>query len=150
MWAFPCLTLPIDLTAWESDYKSGAQAKVDKLVRKFTARGDIITRGTSDEAQNNYVAAVTNPSNQARRRTNLAKVSVSVLHERMRTRGRGNYTTGVADNASKARQNFSPYASTIDTTVAGLPPRTQDAASNVTNRVLPLAVNLQNQKRGAT
>ena len=49
------------------------------------------------------------------------------------------------DAAPKQAANWAPFRSVIEGTT--LPERTRDAAANVQNRVLPLAVALQEAKR---
>jgi len=139
--------MPIDVTSAKSDWQSGAKAKVEKLIRKYTARTDKIAKATSTEAQKAYVDGVTDPLSQKLRLIKLKKLSDSDLNRAMEDKGRVAYPAGVDAAVDKYGTEVAPYFSEIDTIVAKLKPKTRDAATNVTNRVTPLAVGLQNKKK---
>jgi len=139
--------MPINVTEAKEDYVSGAKAKVDKLVRKYSARTDKIARGTSPEAQAAYIAGVTDPVSQRKRLAKLKKLSDGDLNTAMESKGRTAYPTGVEAAKDKWAGEFSSYASEIDSILPKLKPKTRDAAANVLGRVTPLAVGLQNKKK---
>ena len=139
--------MAIDANQAGQDYVSGATAKVDKLVRKYTARTDKLARATSDEAQKNYVAGVTDPVSQKLRLVNLKKLSEADLNKGMEEKGRTAYSTGVGAAQNKYVSNVQPYLSEIDRIKGTLKPHTRDARANVMERVLPLSVGLANKKR---
>lgn len=139
--------MTIDVTAAADDYVKGARANLDKLVRKYKARTDKIAKATSDAAQAAYVAGVTDPVSQKLRLVKLKKLSDADLDRAMDSKGRVAYPAGIEAGKPKWSTEFTPYASEIDRLVPALPPRTRDAASNVTARVTPIAVGLQNKKK---
>jgi len=139
--------MPIDVSAAKSDWQSGAKAKVDKLVRKYTGRTDKIAKATSDAAQKAYVEGVTDPTSQKLRLIKLKKLSDSDLNAAMEAKGRVAYPAGVDAGVDKYGTEVAPYFSEIDAIVPRLKPRTRDARTNVTERVIPLAVGLQNKKK---
>jgi len=139
--------MPIDKTAAKEDWQSGAKAKVDKLVRKYTARTDKIAKATSDAAQKAYVEGVTDPVSQKLRLIRLKELSDADLNAAMEAKGRTAYGAGVDTSVDKYARRVDPYLSEIDAIVPKLKPRTRDAATNVTNRVAPIAVGLQNKKK---
>jgi len=139
--------MPIDKTAAKEDWQSGAKAKVDKLVRKYTARTDKIAKATSDAAQKAYVEGVTDPVSQKLRLIRLKELSDADLNAAMEAKGRTAYGAGVDASVDKYARRVDPYLSEIDAIVPKLKPRTRDAATNVTNRVAPIAVGLQNKKK---
>ena len=138
---------PIDITAAKEDYVKSAKANLDKLVRKYKAVPDKVARGTSADAQTAYIAGVTDPVAQKSRVVNLGKWTDAELNDRMEKKGRVAYPAGIDAGKEPWAKEFTPYASEIDRIVPGLPARTRDAATNVTNRVTPIAVGLANKKR---
>jgi len=139
--------MPIDVTAAKEDYVAGAKAKVDKLIREYTKRTDKIALATSDAAQKAYVEGVTDPVSQKKRLIKLKKLSDADLNKAMEDKGRTAYPTGVETAKDKWATEFDPFAKEIDSIVTKLKPPTRDAATNVANRVTPLAVWLQNKKK---
>jgi len=139
--------MPIDKTAAKEDWQSGAKAKVDKLVRKYTARTDKIAKATSDAAQKAYIDGVTDPLSQKLRLIRLKELSDADLNAAMEAKGRTAYGPGVDAAVEKYARRVDPYLSEIDAIVPKLKPKTRDAATNVTNRVSPIAVGLQNKKK---
>ena len=139
--------MPIDVTAASDDWVSGAKAKVDKLIRKYTARTDKIARATSDEAQKAYVAGVTDPMSQKLRLIRLKELSDADLNAAMEAKGRVAYPTGVDAGKLKYTRHVDPYMKEIDVIVPKLKARVIDARTNVMERVVPLAVGLQNKKK---
>lgn len=139
--------MTIDIAAAKEDYVKMAKLNLDKLVRKYTARTDKIAKATSDDAQRAYVDGVTDPVSQKMRLVNLRKLTDSDLNTKMEKKGRAAYPAGVDAGKEDWGREFTPYAGEIDRMVPALPARTRDAATNVTNRVTPIAVGLQNKKR---
>jgi len=139
--------MPIDTTAAKEDWQSGAKAKVDKLVRKYTARTDKITKATSDDAQKAYVAGVTDPKSQKLRQIRLKELSDADLNKAMEDKGRAAYPAGVDASVDKYSRRVDPYFKEIDVILPKLKPKTRDARTNVTERVVPIAVGLQNKKK---
>ena len=137
----------IDITAAKEDYVRMAKANIDKLVKKYKAVPDKISRATSDTAQAAYIAGVTDPVSQKLRIIKLRKLSETDLNDRMEKKGRVAYPAGIDAGREKWGTEFDPYAKEIDRIVLALPVRTRDAATNVTNRVTPLAVGLANKKK---
>jgi len=139
--------MPIDVARAADDYVEGAKAKVDKLIRNYTARTDKIALATSDTAQKAYVEGVTDPVSQKLRLVRLKELSDADLNRAMEEKGRVAYPTGVELAKDKYARHFEPFAREIDAVVPKLKPKTRDARTNVLNRVVPIAVALQNKKR---
>jgi len=139
--------MPIDATAARDDWQSGAKAKVDKLVREYTRRTDKVARATSDAAQKAYVDGVTDPTSQKLRLVRLKELSDADLNAAMEAKGRAAYPGGVDASVDKYSRRVGPFFSEIDAIVPRLKPATRDARSNVMERVIPLAVGLQNKKK---
>ena len=137
----------IDVTAAKEDYVKMARANLDKMVRKYSAVPDKIARATSETAQAAYIAGVTDPVAQKLRIVNLRKWTDSALNDRMERKGRVAYPAGVDAGKEDWAKEFDPYAKELDRIVPALQTRTRDAATNVTNRVTPIAVGLANKKR---
>jgi len=141
------MPMPIDTTAAKDDWQSGAKAKVEKLVREYTRRTDKIARATSDDAQKAYVAGVTDPASQKLRLVRLKELSEGELNAAMESKGRAAFPAGVDASVEKYSRHVDPYFKEIDAILPRLKPRTRDARANVTERVIPLAVGLQNRKK---
>ena len=139
--------MPIDVAAAAEDWVSGAKAKTDKLIRKYTARPDKIARATSDEAQKAYIAGVTDPLNQKLRLIRLKELTDSDLNRAMEAKCRVAYPAGIDAGKDKYARRVDPHLKEIDVIVPKLKPRTPDARTNVMERVSPLAVGLQNKKK---
>ena len=77
----------------------------------------------------------------------LAKVSDSDWQNAAAGKGAQRIGPGMSAAVEKQATGFAPFASEIDATVNALPARTADPATNVTNRVIPIAVNLARKKR---
>ena len=139
--------MPIDVTAASDDWVAGAKAKVDKLIRKYTARTDKIARATSDEAQKAYIAGVTDPTSQKLRLIRLKELSDSDLNAAMEAKGRIAFPAGVDAGKTKYTRHVDPFMKEIDVIVPKLKARVLDARANVMERVIPLAVGLQNKRK---
>jgi hypothetical protein len=139
--------MPIDVSAAAEDYVSGAKAKVDKLIRKYTARTDILDKATSKEAEDAFKARVATDLALAKRRAHLKDLSVSELHDAMRKAAPVTYPAGVEGAKGRYQKRVDPFMKELDSIVPKLPARTADARSNVVSRVVPIAVGLQNKAK---
>jgi len=139
--------MAIDLEAAKADWASGAKAKVDKLIRKYTARTDKIARATSDEAQKAYVEGVTDPIAQKLRLVRLKELTDADLNAAMEAKARTTYPLGIDGAVDKYGRHVEPYFREIEAILPKLKPKVRDARTNVLERVIPLAVGLQNKKK---
>lgn len=138
---------PINKAAAVEDWVDGAKAKSEKLVRKYTERTDKLARATSDDAQNAYVAGVTDPVSQRLRLIRLKELSEEDLNRGMREKGPTTYPAGIDAGKEKYDRRVGPYMDEIDRIVPTMEARTRDARANVMNRVIPIATGLQNKKK---
>jgi hypothetical protein len=139
--------MPIDTSTVKEDWQSGAKTKVEKLVRNYKKVTDKIAKATSDAAQKAYIEGVTDPASQKLRLVRLKELTDSDLNDAMDRKGRTAYTSGVDASVDKYAKHVDPYFKEIDAIVPRLKARTRDARTNVTERVIPLAVGLQNKKK---
>ena len=139
--------MPIDTTRAKEDWQSGAKAKVEKLVRNYTAKAGKVAAATSDDAQKAYVAGVTDPVSQKLRLVRLKELSDADLNTAMETKGRSAYPAGVDAGVDKYSRHVEPYFKEIDAILPKLKAKTRDARVNVMERVIPIAVGLQNKKK---
>jgi hypothetical protein len=139
--------VPIDVSAAAEDYVSGAKAKVDKLIRKYTARTDILDKATSKEAEDAFKARVASDLSIAKRRAHLKDLTVAELHDAMKKAAPVTYPAGVEGAKSRYQRRVEPFMKELDTIVPKLPAKTADARFNVVNRVVPIAVGLQNKAK---
>ena len=139
--------MPIDTTRAKEDWQSGAKAKVEKLVRNYTAKTGKVAAATTPEAQAAYVAGVTDPVSQKLRLMRLKELSDADLNTAMETKGRTAYPAGVDAGVDKYSRHVDPYFKEIDAILPKLKKRTRDARTNVMERVIPIAVGLQNKKK---
>ena len=139
--------MPIDVSQAGKDWVSGAKAKTDKMVRNYTAKTGKVAAATSDAAQKAYIAGVTDPTSQKLRLTRLKELTDADLNAAMEAKGRVAHPAGVDAAETKYTSHVDPYMKEIDTIVPKLKPKTRDARTNVMERVIPIAVGLQNKKK---
>jgi len=137
----------IDVVEAAKAYVEGAKAKADKLVRKYVAVTDKIGRLTTDKAIENWKERVVSDIAVKLRTRNLKELTDEDLNKAMREKGKTAYITAVGLAEDKYRERFDPYAKEIDLIIPKLKPKEVDARTNVLNRVVPLAVGLQNKKK---
>jgi len=139
--------MPIDKSKWKDKYTRNTAAATDDLVDGYTARTDKVARMASDDAQANFEAAMRDKAVLERRQKRLKGLSESDLNEAMRTKGAARYAEGTAASADKALERVGPYLDEIDKIVPRMKPRTRDPRTNVMERVVPLAVGLNDLKK---
>ena len=137
----------IDMAAWLANYKKGTAQSGQKLVDKFNSRTGIVDAAISDAAVANFRANVVSDQAIAKRKFKLQKQGDTGLHAAMTKSGASAYTQQTANKADKAASGFAPFAPILEQITNSLPPRTSDPATNVTNRVTPIAVGLSAAKR---
>ena len=138
---------PIDVSKSADYYVSGAKAKVDKLIDKYTTRTDILDLAITKEAEDLFKAKVVSPLAIAKRRAHLKDITISDLHTAMRANAPTTYPMGVEGAKGRWAKRFDPFAKELDAIVPKLKAKTPDAATNVANRVTPIAVGLQNRAK---
>lgn len=142
--------MAIDKDEWKRKYTERTAVAGGDLVKGYTRRTDKVARMASDDAQTNFEAAMKDPAVLKRRQSKLKKLSEADLNEAMEKKGAARYAEGTAAAADKALERVTPFLEEIDKTVSALPPRTRDPRANVMNRVVPLAVNLNEKKKKMT
>ncbi len=139
----------IKLSELAENYKAGVAAKSSKWFAHASSATGVIAAGSSEAAEKNYNDHMQIVLSNKLRQKGLGKVSDGDYQAGVRAAGASGYSQGAQRKADKLVKKFTPFAATIDSTVASLPAKTADAATNVANRVTPIAVALQKQKRGA-
>ncbi len=84
------------------------------------------------------------------RQKGLANVTDSDIKAGVQAVGASGYSQGASSRSTKMAKKAKPYVDEAVRLANALPPRTADAATNVAQRVVPIAVGLQNKKRGGT
>ena len=123
------------------DGASRAPAKYKAGVQ----RADWQTPAASEEAEANYGAGVTEAVAAKSRQKGVLNTSNSEWQNKAATDGAAIIGPRMVSSAGKQASNWQPSRSVIEG--MQLPPRTRDAATNVQNRSLPLAVALQEEKK---
>jgi len=141
------VTRTIDVAQGTTAYKEGTSRAGAKLVRKFNAVTGIVDAATSATAIANFKANVTSDLAIAVRTAKLKAAGDAGLHKGMTDHGSTNYTTRTGQVADKWATNFGKYATPLQSIVSALPARTSDPASNVSNRVTPIATGLRAAKK---
>lgn len=139
--------MPIDVDAAVEWFEKGAKAKVEKLIQKYTKRTDILDRAVSKEAEDAFKSNVVSDLAIAKRRAHLKDLSIDELHEAMRKKAPVTYPAGIEASKERYKRRVTPFLEEIDKIRPKLPARTADARSNVINRVVPIAVGLQNKAK---
>jgi len=128
----------------KENYRTGASVAPARYKVKVK-KANWHDPAASDAAQALYVAQITDPVNQARRQRKIAAVPNSVWQTQAEVVGGARIGPGMTGAVDKQASGFSPYRAVIEgiTLVA----KTTDPATNVANRVTPIAVALFNKKR---
>jgi hypothetical protein len=132
----------IDMTQWQANYVAGTQRSGQKLVTKFSSRTGMVAAATSPQAIQLMTTNVTSPLAIAKRTYKLNKQGDAGLIAGMQKTGATNYVNNTGARAPKAAAGFAPFAPILENITNTLPARTSDPASNVSNRVTPIAVGL--------
>ena len=139
--------MPIDTEEAKKDWQSGSKAKTRKMIDKYKAKTGKVAAATSDDAQKNYIAGVTDPVSQKLRLVRLKELSDADLNKAMEDKAPTSHPAGVDAAVEKYSAHVDPYFKEIDTIVPKLKKKTRDARTNVMERVIPIAVGLQNKKK---
>lgn len=139
--------MPINVAEAKAEYVAGTARKAGKLVSKFIAASGIIAKMTAPDAITRFTTNVVSPTAVAQRTKKLNALGDAGLKAAMQRKGQSNYVTGTAAAQDKWATEFSPYATKLDSIVAGLPARGTTAAENVTNRCMPIATGLESEKK---
>ena len=139
--------MPIDTEAAKTDWQSGSKAKTRKMIDKYKAKTGKVAAATSADAQKNYIAGVTDPVSQKLRLVRLKELSDADLNAAMESKAPTSHPAGVDAAVEKYSRHVDPYFKEIDVIVPKLKKKTRDARTNVMERVIPLAVGLQNKKK---
>lgn len=130
----------------KKEFTTNAGRSGEKLVKRYTAATDKLSKATSPEAQANYVEAMSDPEVLGRRLTNLGKLTEEDLNRAMRAKGAAAYGAAVRVAGDKWVKKFRPYGEVMDSVVAGLPAPTRDAMANIDNRLKPIVAAVKAKK----
>ena len=133
-----------------ADYSAGVAAKAAKWFRRTKAATGVLDAARSDAAEASYAAAMNAAVANRQRQKGLGGISESDIKTGVDAAGVSGYSLGASRKAAKMAKKAKPYVDEAVRIANALPARTADAASNVTARVIPIAVGLQNKKRGGT
>jgi hypothetical protein len=134
---------------WEAAYKDGATRAASKWQTNFLATTGIATAAASDAAQKAYVTKMQDPKVLAVRQKKLKALSDTDFHNPVTIGGPSLYSTGINAKADKAAKGVAPVLATIAAVLPTLPAKVDDVATNINNRVTPIAVALRKMKRGS-
>lgn len=130
------------------DYATGVAAKAGKWFRRTMAASGVAEAAKSEAAETSYQAAMNTVLSNRQRQRGLANITDSDIKAGVQAVGAAGYSTSATAKAAKAARKAKPYVDEAVRLANALPPRTADAATNVTQRVIPIAVGLQAKKRG--
>lgn len=130
------------------DYGAGVAAKAQKWLRRTMAATGVADAAKSEAAEASYQAAMNVVLGNRQRQKGLASITDSDIKAGVQAVGAAGYSTGASAKAAKMAKKAKPYVDEAVRIANALPPRTADAATNVANRVVPVAVGLQQKKRG--
>ena len=142
---------PINLQQASAKYQSGTAAAVQKWQQNTAGAANLWEQNAkSAQAEQNYATGVQFAAQNQLRLKGLQNVSATDFQQAVSASG-SVYQQKTAANVNKWAQRFSPYADVINSIVPSLPAKVPgDAATNVANRVTPIAVGLQQAKLGTT
>lgn len=119
--------------------------QVPQKYQQGVQSADWQSAASSEQAEANYAQGVQEAAQRKSRQSGVSKVSNQTWQQAAAQVGATRIADGMRRAANKQAQNWAPYRQVIEGT--DLPARTRDAATNVQNRVLPLATALQDAKR---
>jgi len=129
----------------DSNYK-GAIGRVPEAYKKGVQRTtDWQERASSESAETNYAAGVSEAAAAKRRQKAVSQVSNAEWQNAAANKGATRIGTGMTAGAEKRARNFEPYRSAIEGT--SIPDRTTDPIANVDNRVKPIVQALVDTKK---
>ena len=126
------------------DGASRAPAKYKQGVQ----RADWATPASSEAAEANYAAGVSDAVARKTRQTGVQKVGNSDWQRAAADKGAARIGPGMSASAGKQAANWAPYRSFLEG--LSLPDRTRNATENIQNRSIPVAQGMQDLKRGGT
>lgn len=135
---------------WEEEYKSGVSRKAGKWHKRFLETTGIAAAAASDEAQDAYVAKMSDAAVLALRKKKLEKLSDEDFKAAVRKGGAGMYSSAALAKSAKAKKGVGPYLDVLREVVPGLEPRGTDIDANIDNRVKPIARALHEKKMEGT
>jgi hypothetical protein len=118
-------------------YQMKTQGKGNYQKERSLAAEQSYAQGVMRAAQTGARARAVQNQDPTKYERNIAAKGVANRIQGIQAAGAGSWIAG-----------YGPYAPVVDSIRAGFGPKSPDAAENVTRRVLPLAVGLQNAKRG--
>ena len=113
--------------------------------KKGVARADWQTPASSEEAETNYGAGVSEAVAAKSRQKGIQNVSNSTWQQAAGTKGAERIGRGMAQASGKQAANWAESRAFLEG--LSLPPRTRNATENVQNRAIPVAQGLQDLKR---
>ncbi len=129
----------------QSEIKANYDQSTSIVTPRYTA--GVATGNWKDPAiagQGLYTQMMSNPTVLARREKGINKVSNEDWKNAAQTKGAGVIAARMKAASGKQATNFEPYRSALEAIT--LPAKTTDPASNVLNRVTPIAVAFRNLK----
>lgn len=96
------------------------------------------------DGQDLYVQMMSNPTVLARREKGIERVSDEEWRKNTIDKGAGVIASRMKNASTKQASRFEPYRAALES--MDLPPKTADPATNVANRVTPIAVKFREIK----
>lgn len=117
----------------------------EKYKRGVERNSNWKEKASSDAAEELYGAKVSEAVAARRRQKALGSVSQDEWKRAARDKGAGTIGPNLSKSVDKWGKNWGPYRDELSN--MELPDRTADPATNVTNRVIPIATGLAAKKR---
>ena len=127
-----------------ANYSSGANIAPAKYAEAVKDTAGVISAGVAAEAL--WAAKMQEAITRKSRAAGLSKVTDAQWQLAASTKGAARIGPGMQAAIDKQANNVKPYLDVLSGLT--LAPRTADPATNVTNRVIPIAVALHKKKLG--
>ena len=137
--------MAINLEQAKKRYKAGAASAGANYADGVRNTTGVIAKAIA--AEELYAARMQESIANRSRAKGLAKVSDADWQRQSSGPGAQRIGQGMIAAADKQSSNYAPYAAETDSIVGSMPARTSDPATNVSNRVTPLAVGLRAKKK---
>lgn len=142
------MAVPIDLGTAAQKYTQNTPASANVWQQRASAAAQLWEQNAkSPQTEQYWAQRVTEAAQNQARLRGLQNVSAADFSAGIQM-GVQNFQAKTAQASGKWQQRFAPYANVINSVVGSLPAKTTDVATNVANRVTPIAVALRQAKLG--
>ena len=113
-------------------------SRIPAAYKRAVLKADWSGPASSDQAQTNWVAKMTDPTVQARRQANIRATPNAVWSKNSDELGGARIGTGITQGLAKYNTNFAPILTAMNTAAEAAPAKGVNANENIDNRLKPV------------